>query len=128
MCQLSFTRVYWATPLRAMATSSSFSRLYTGCSPASISFSMRQATSSTGTQFNRLCLVFGLFLRPFCWLISLQTYLVTVTVLVNQKLPKTVTLSKYPLTLTLFLCPEGVTLFLCPEGVGITKEVCIELK
>ena len=39
----------------------------------------------------------------------------TVIVLVNPMLPKSVTVSKYLLTVTLFPCPEGVT---------VTKEVC----
>ena len=40
----------------------------------------------------------------------------TLTILVNPMLPKSVTVSKYLLTVTLFPCPEGVT---------VTKDVCI---
>ena len=39
----------------------------------------------------------------------------TVTVLVNPMLPKSVTVSKYLLTVTLFLCPVGVT---------VTEDIC----
>ena len=73
------------------------------------------AQSQRPSRLNRSGVKSAIFTLRFIqkYLVTLTS--VTVTVLINSMLPKSVTVSKYLLTLTLIPCPEGVT---------VTEDVC----